>query len=124
MTTLSSIRGSEPGWAVCEVATKTAGMKRPMTARTSSVESRPAILASKVWMPWRRPPTTMARPITSSRLPTIEPMIDARTMSSWPAASAKKAMISSATLPNVAFSTAPFCGPTMVPRRSVEMPIT
>ena len=54
----------------------------------------------------------------------IEPVIDAFTTSISPAWSAKKAMISSAMLPNVAFRMPPTCGPVGEPRRSVESPTT
>ena len=52
----------------------------------------------------------------------IEPVRDAFTTSTSPACSAKKAMISSAMLPNVALRIPPTCGPVRAPSRSVERP--
>ena len=54
----------------------------------------------------------------------IEPVSDALTTSISPACKAKKAMISSAMLPNVALRIPPTCGPVSEPRRSVESPTT
>ena len=54
----------------------------------------------------------------------IEPVIEALTTSMRPACRAKKAMISSAMLPKVAFRIPPTCGPVSAPRRSVERPTT
>ena len=75
---------------------KTAGTKRPMTASTRSVASRPATRLLKRCMPLRRPPKRKLAPRTSSRLPMIDPVMEALTTSSWPAVRAKKAMMSSA----------------------------
>ena len=49
-------------------------------------------------------------------------MIDAVATSSWPARIAKMVMISSAALPNVAFSTPPILGPALSPSCSVATP--
>ena len=54
----------------------------------------------------------------------IEPVIEALTTSMRPAWRAKKAMMSSATLPKVAFRIPPTCGPVTAPRRSVARPTT
>ena len=65
------------------------------------------------------------RPSTSSRLPMIEPVIDALTTSISPAWRAKNAMISSAMLPNVALRMPPTCGPLIAPeplRRQADDP--
>ena len=57
------------------------------------------------------PPTKNESPSTSSRLPTMLPVIDALTSSTCPCRSATTAMISSAALPNVALRKPPSAGP-------------
>ena len=57
------------------------------------------------------PPASIAPPETSSRLPRIEPVSDARTTSLSPLVSAMMPMISSAALPKVALSNPPQVGP-------------
>ena len=101
-----------------------AGTKSPIRASTSSAAFAPAIFSLNVWVPWRRPPTRTLAPMTSSRLPMIEPVSDALTTSMRPACRAKNAMISSAMLPNVALRMPPTCGPVIAPSRSVERPTT
>ena len=61
-----------------------------------------------------QPPTSIARPSTISRLPRIEPVSEALTISVSPARRAMKPMISSAALPNVALSRPPSPGPDAV----------
>jgi len=70
------------------------------------------------------PPNSMLAPSTSSRLPMIDPVSDAFTTAIWPAVRAKNAMMSSATLPNVALRMPPTWGPANAPRRSVLAPTT
>ena len=106
------------------VNAKTAGTNSPMTARTSSEAFDAAIRWLNVCVPWRSPPTRMLAPRTSSRLPMIEPVSDALTTSMRPACRAKKAMISSAMLPNVALRMPPTRGPVSDPSRSVDRPTT
>ena len=106
------------------VNAKMAGTNRPIRARTRSAALETAILALKVWTPFRNPPTRTAAPITSSRLPMIEPVSDAWTTSIRPRWRAKNAMISSAMLPNVALRMPPTWGPVSDPSRSVERPTT
>jgi hypothetical protein len=67
-----------------DVNAKIAGTNRPMRARTRSAALETAILALKVWTPFRNPPTRTAAPITSSRLPMIEPVSEAWTTSIRP----------------------------------------
>ncbi len=45
---------------------------------------RLALVLLKVCVPWRMPPAAMAKPSTSSRLPIMEPVMDALTSSSRP----------------------------------------
>ena len=72
-----------------------------MTASISIVAFNPAWVRSNCWMPCCRPPTRRLAPITSSRLPRMEPVIEALTSSSSPARMAKKVMMSSAAFPSV-----------------------
>src|SRR4051812_35598459 len=69
------------------------------------------------------PPTKKDSPSTSSRLPTMLPVIEALTSATWPLPSATSAMISSAALPNVAFRKPPHAGPERQASCSVPSPI-
>ncbi len=62
-----------------------AGTNSPMAATTRSAAFEPAIRWLNVWVPWRSPPKSTLAPSTSSRLPMIEPVIDALTTSMSPA---------------------------------------
>src|SRR5262249_37831513 len=74
---------------------------------------------------WRpSPPTKNESPSTSSRLPTMLPVIDALTSAMCPLLSATIAMISSAALPNVAFRKPPSAGPDRCASSSVPRPIS
>ena len=107
-----------------ELKANTAGTNSPTRASSSSAAFEPAISRLNRWIPLRSPPTSSEMPRTSSRLPMIEPVIDALTTVIRPAWSAKKAMISSAMLPNVALRMPPICGPVIAPSRSVASPTT
>ena len=115
MATSTDSSVSEPCCGFVIVNAKTAGTNSPMTARTSSAAFDAAIFGLNCCVPWRRPPISTLAPSTSSRLPMIEPVIDALTTSMSPACSAKNAMISSAMLPNVALRMPPTCGPVSEP---------
>ena len=73
----------------------------------SAVAVVPAAVRSNVWVLNFAPPASKDRPRTSSRLPIIEPVIEALTTPSKPFESANKAIINSAALPNVAFNKPP-----------------
>ena len=120
----STPRSASPGRARVVVSAKTAGTNRPMTATTRRAAFAPAMRWLNVWVPWRSPPMSTLAPSTSSRLPMIEPVSEALTTSMRPACRAKKAMISSAMLPNVALRMPPTCGPVSDPSRSVDSPTT
>jgi hypothetical protein len=99
------------------------GTTSTRAATISRVAFMLAALRSNCWVPCLRPPTTNATPATSNRLPTIEPMIDARTSSSRPARMASTVMMSSAALPSVALSSAPTRGPARAAKSSVASPM-
>ena len=71
----------------------------------------------------RHPPSSMARPSTSSMFPMIEPVSDAFTTSMWPSRSAMNARINSAAFPNELLMRPPRPGPTCRVRCSVPRPI-
>ena len=66
--------------------------------------------------------TSIVPPITSSTLPRTKPTTEALTTSCSPAASAKLAMTSSGTFPNVTFRRPPMPGPEREARSSVARP--
>src|SRR5256885_445388 len=70
------------------------------------------------------PPTKNESPRTSSRLPTMLPVIDALTSATWPLRSATSAMMSSAALPNVALRKPPHAGPERRASWSVPRPMS
>ena len=90
---------------------KIAGQSMAATAMESSPAFASAACRLKVCSLRRQPPTTMAPPATSSRLPRIDPVTDAFTTAFRPFVSAMTAMISSAAFPKVAFSRPPHVGP-------------
>ena len=69
------------------------------------------------------PPLKNEKPRTNSRLPIIEPVIEALTTPSKPFAMANMAIISSAALPNVAFNKLPTPEPRCFAKCSVDRPI-
>jgi hypothetical protein len=69
-------------------------------------------------------PSSSVKPRTSRRLPTIEPVSEARTTSVRPSFTATKAMISSGALPNDAFRNPPMHGLVRRARWSVASPIS
>jgi hypothetical protein len=71
-----------------------------------------------------RPPRRNDRPSTSRRFPRIEPVSDAFTISVWSSRIRKIAMMSSVTLPKVAFTRPPILGPVWSASCSVERPIS
>ena len=71
----------------------------------------------------RRPPAKIEAPSTRSRLPMIEPVIEAFTTSMCPARSAIRAMMSSAALPKDALSNPPMPSPMRWASCSVAWPI-
>ena len=77
----------------------------------------------KVCFSRRHPPENIARPRTNSRLPMIEPAIDAFTRSTSPALNAKMPMMSSGALPKLALRSPPMTGLVRVARSSVDLPI-
>ena len=104
----ASTRGLVSGPMECE---NKDGMSMASTASTSRMALRLAPRLSKDCLPCRNPPTTKEKPMTSSRLPRIDPVMEALTSSSSPARMATMVMISSAALPRVAFSKPPMRGP-------------
>ena len=91
-------------------------MTSPIMLSSSIVVPSPAAVRLKRCTGCRNPPTSAAAPNTSSTLPIIEPVSEAFTRSVRPACSASAPMISSAALPNVAFSSPPM----PPPRRSAS----
>ena len=71
----------------------------------------------------RHPPENIARPRTRSRLPMMEPVIEALTRSTSPARSARIPMMSSGALPKLALRRPPRTGLVLVARSSVDRPI-
>ena len=71
-----------------------------------------------------QPPTNIARPSTSSRLPRMLPVSDALTTSVSPRWSASRAMINSAALPNVALRKPPSPGADILGRLVGGAPIS
>jgi len=83
-------------------------------ASTARVMAEPLTRATTGWKrcSWRpRPPSAIESPRASSRLAITVPVMLALTMSTRPARSATRAMISSVALPNRALSRAPIEGP-------------
>ena len=111
--------GRRPGRA----GTSPAARARPSPA-AASWPARIAASATNFWRSRPQPPISIAAPSTSSRLPRIEPMIEALTTSCRPSCSAKSAMISSGALPNVTFSRPPMPGPARCASSSVARPIS
>ena len=101
----------------------TAGSISAASARNSIADWALAAVGLKVCLSRLAPPTTMAAPITSRMLPTIEPTMDALTTSWRPSSSAKNAMISSGALPKVTLSRPPMPGPLLAAIASVASPI-
>ena len=101
---------------------KVAGTIRPMVARIRLAAFMPVACESKRCTPFLSPPTSSDAPSTSSRLPTIEPVIEALTTSSSFEAIRKPAMMISPMLPTVAFSIPPMRGPAAAPSSSVAWP--
>src|SRR5258705_5241309 len=99
-----------------------------MTSATTPRNSIAAVLFAEVRLNFceRRPspPTKNERPSTSSRLPTMLPVIEALTSSTWPLRSATTAMMSSAALPKVALRNPPQPGPDRRASCSVPRPIS
>ena len=116
----SSSCGSSPPWASRNIA----GSSSATVASSSIVACALAASATNFCRSRPQPPISIAAPITSSRLPRIEPMIDALTTSCSPAWSANRAMISSGALPNVTFSRPPMPGPARCASSSVARPIS
>ena len=71
-----------------------------------------------------KPPANIAKPRTKSRLPMIEPVIEAFTTSISPALSAKMPMMSSVALPKVALRSPPTTGVVRVANSSVDWPMS
>ncbi len=69
-------------------------------------------------------PKSSEKPRTSSRLPTIEPISDARTTSNLPELTAISAMTSSGAFPNVALRKPPMPAPVWAAACSVASPIS
>ena len=101
-----------------------AGSSSAVTASSSIVACALAASATNLLRSRPQPPIRNAAPITSSRLPRIEPMIEAFTTSCRPLLSANSAMISSGALPNVTFSRPPMPGPARCASSSVARPIS
>ena len=78
------------------------GSTRPATAMISMVEERPAESLLKRCSLYFSPPKTIARPISSSTFSTIEPMMEALTISTRPLRREKMAIKNSMRLPKVA----------------------
>ena len=78
----------------------------------------------KICLSRPRPPASIAAPITSRMLPTIEPTIEALTTSCSPLPRAKRAMISSGALPKVTLRRPPMPGPERAASSSVARPIS
>ena len=104
------------------MAATTDGMRKAMAASAIMPTCARAPMVAKVCTGWRSPPARKAAPRTSSRLPMIEPVIEALTTSSMPARSATRAMISSAALPSVALRKPPIASPTRAASFSVARP--
>ncbi|KHF36701.1 hypothetical protein CM49_01007 [Paenibacillus sp. P1XP2] len=85
----------------------TAGTNKEITATIISDPFMPASETLKLWILNFKPPAKMLNPSTSSRLPMMEPVKLAFTISNSPSLTRKMAMISSAALPNVAFRKPP-----------------
>ena len=100
------------------------GRTSATSASSSIADCALAAVALKVCFSRFQPPTSIAAPSTSSRLPMIEPTIEAFTTSWSPSSSAKKAMISSGALPNVTFRNPPMPGPDWAASSSVALPIS
>ena len=99
-----------------------AGTMRPIVARISEAAFMPTTSWSYCCTPFLRPPTSSDAPSTSSRLPMIEPVIDAWTTSIWPSRIRNAAMMISPMLPTVAFMIPPILGPAEMPSCSVAWP--
>ncbi|MNP46519.1 hypothetical protein D3C76_1405210 [compost metagenome] len=89
------------------VLKKTAGTKSAITATIMSEPFSPARETLKFCTLNFNPPANRLRPRTNSRLPIIDPVRLAFTISNNPSLTRKMAMISSAALPNVAFKNPP-----------------
>ncbi len=101
---------------------KVAGTTSPMVARMSDAAFMPVACESYDWIPFLSPPTSSEAPRTRSRLPTIEPVIEAWTISILLSAIRKPAMMISPMLPTVAFMMPPMRGPAARPSCSVACP--
>ena len=86
------------------------------------VAPTPACVRSNDWLFRRSPPTRIASPRTSSKLPRIDPVIVAFTVSNFLSYRSIPAMMSSAAFPNVAFNSPPIVPPSLAARASVARP--
>jgi len=91
-------------------------------ARTVMVASVSTWRRSNICLPFLRPPKSMANPKTSSKLPRMEPVREAKTSWICPARMAERVMISSAALPKVALRRPPMRGPVFSAKTSVASP--
>src|SRR5579885_43084 len=97
-----------------------------VAASTAGISRAPAALAavrSKRGLSRFSPPRKQARPSTARMLPRMEPINEALTTSVRLACKAKKAMISSVALPNVAFKSPPAAAPRRPANCSVLAPM-
>ncbi len=99
------------------------GIARAMRAMSSWLAFCPATTRLKLCLPFLRPPSSKLAPSTSSRLPRIDPVMEAFTKSSSPSRMATIVMISSAALPSVALSRPPMRGPVRSASISVLSPM-
>ena len=93
-----------------------------MAASVSIVACERAAAALKRWVRYLSPPARQAAPNTSRMLPIMEPVSEAFTTAKSPCLSALMAIISSAALPKVAFSSPPIPSPVRSARCSVAWP--
>ena len=105
------------------VKSKIAGTRNAIITINSKLDKAPAASLLKICFLYLSPPRNRARPSTSNILAIIEPVMEAFTTSILPERKAKKAMINSVALPNVALSRPPMVGPVFTARFSVASPI-
>src|SRR5512143_4053629 len=109
----------------CSAGTKwnRLGIIMLMKAMSSIVEFKPARCDENLCSLNFVPPRNTLRPKTKSRLPIMLPASDAFTRSVRPRSTASRAIISSAALPKVAFSSPPTWPPRVFASSSVASPI-
>ncbi len=96
----------------------------PETATVNNPAFAWALAWEKVCRSRRQPPTSIAAPATSSKLPMIDPTSDALATSFNPRVRATMPIINSAAFPNVALSNPPQSDPVLTARCSVACPIS